>query len=214
MARRIAEGRGCAGFRPSSTTGRAHRVRAPWRFSAVKQILTNPRIAGLRHSPGRGRRRRGVADPIIDRATWDELQAILTDPRRKQARPARYLLTGLVDADEGDKMTGARRAARPAPTGGASTRAGGEHRRRPAGGVRGRVRAGQDRPGHPTQSQRKTLRVPSEVAPLERELEELAGLRGGHHHPAGVAGSEEAARRAARPRLGSKVPAAPASRPG
>jgi hypothetical protein len=49
-----------------------------------------------------------VWEPIVDRDTWEELQTILTDPRRKQARPARYLLTGLVVTPEGDKMTGAR----------------------------------------------------------------------------------------------------------
>jgi DNA invertase Pin-like site-specific DNA recombinase len=149
----------------------------PWRFTAVSQILTNPRIAGLRHHKGEivGK---AAWPAILDRKTWDDLQAILRDPRRKQARPARYLLTGLVVNDAGQKMTGARAKGNQ-----------GDYTRRVYHGPGVSVDAKHleafvveyvlqktDNAALPRTKQSR--RVPSEVAALEEELEQLAALRG------------------------------------
>ncbi len=99
-------------------------------------------------------------------------------PRRKQARPARYLLTGLVYSPEGAKMTGARAKGKP-----------GEYNRRiykcPGVSVDADhleafvveyVLAHTDRASLPRG--KGVPRVSSDVADLERELEQLAALRG------------------------------------
>ena len=87
-----------------------------WSYSAVRGILTNPRIAGLSHHNGE------VLGPaawpaIIDRGTWEELQAILVDPRRKHRPSARYLLTGLVFSPDGMKLVGGRGSQKKGETG-------------------------------------------------------------------------------------------------
>jgi DNA invertase Pin-like site-specific DNA recombinase len=78
----------------TTTTGKA------WRDGNVRRVLINPRIAGLR-AVGKGVRQSVVADavwkPIVDRATFERVRAILTDPARRTNRTARtYLLSGLV----------------------------------------------------------------------------------------------------------------------
>jgi site-specific DNA recombinase len=186
MARRVTEG---AGLRKIEQELKASNYKTvsgrPWRFTAVSQILTNPRIAGLRarstNIQGRPRREivgQAVWPAIIDRATFDQLQAILMDPRRKQARPAKYLLTGLVETPDGHKLTGARAKA-----------ADGTFRRRIYKGPGLSIDADQleefvveyvlqktDEATPP--KSRRVPRVSSEVAGLEKELEELAALRG------------------------------------
>jgi DNA invertase Pin-like site-specific DNA recombinase len=187
MARRLTEGLGLRRIQAElNERGVPTVTGAPWRFSAVKQILTNPRIAGLRATrtvgPDGVRRYEVTGDavwePIVDRDTWEELQTILTDPRRKQARPARYLLTGLVVTAESDKMIGARAKGRP-----------GAYDRRIYRGPGVSVDADQlealiveyvleatDEAALP--KARPVARVPSQVARLERELEQLAAERG------------------------------------
>lgn len=66
--------------------------------SSLRRLLLAPRIAGLRVFHGEV-----VGDaawaPIIPRATWEQLKATMSDPRRKTTRPSRgYLLTGFVYA--------------------------------------------------------------------------------------------------------------------
>jgi DNA invertase Pin-like site-specific DNA recombinase len=78
----------------TTTTGRQ------WRVGNVRRVLINPRIAGLR-AMGRGAQQTVVADavwkPIVDRASFERVRAILTDPARRTNRAARtYLLSGLV----------------------------------------------------------------------------------------------------------------------
>lgn len=68
----------------------------PWSTTSLKSTLTRPRIAGLREHRG------GIAGPavweaILDRATWERVRAVLTDPSRKRNPVVRaYLLTGLL----------------------------------------------------------------------------------------------------------------------
>jgi site-specific DNA recombinase len=77
----------------------------------LHRALLGPRIAGLRSFHGEVV---GEAEwePILDRATWEQLRVVITDPRRKVTKPARsYLLTGMVWAvdEDGqllDKMLG------------------------------------------------------------------------------------------------------------
>lgn len=65
-----------------------------WRSNALHKFLTAPRTAGLRQH-------RGVVvgeaawEPILDRRTWEQVRAILTDPaRRTNADGRTHLLSG------------------------------------------------------------------------------------------------------------------------
>lgn len=70
--------------------------RGLWSIVCVRGVLSSPAIAGLRQHQGKviGE---GEWPPIIDRATWDRLQAVLDDPARKKLHPGRKkLLSGMV----------------------------------------------------------------------------------------------------------------------
>ena len=62
----------------------------------MRNMLVNGRLAGLREY--RGEIVGAAAWPaILDRATWESVRALLTDPARQQLRPHRAsLLTGLA----------------------------------------------------------------------------------------------------------------------
>jgi DNA invertase Pin-like site-specific DNA recombinase len=69
---------------------------APWKFTTLKGILVNPRVAGLRAHKGTII---GPAawPPILDRATWERLCVVLNDQARRRIRtPRRYFLTGIL----------------------------------------------------------------------------------------------------------------------
>lgn len=107
MARRVLEGASLLGLsRELDAAGVATREGRPWHHSAVRRVLVNPAIAGLRVQ------RREVAgpgrwEPILERATWEEVRAVIADPARKRTRPARSnLLAGLVRNEAGDRMNG------------------------------------------------------------------------------------------------------------
>lgn len=183
MARRVAEGLGLRRLQAEmNAAGLEGANGGAWSYSTVRQVLTNPRYAGLRHH--RGEIVGEAAWPaILDRSDWEQLQAILRDPRRKQARPARYLLGGLVFTADGEKMVGAR-ASGPTLAGG---RRSSNRRIYRAPGVsidaEGLERfvveyVLQKTDGAALPRARKAPRLPSEVAGLEAELEELAALRG------------------------------------
>ena len=149
-----------------------------WRYSSVRRILRNPAITGLRQH--RGEIVGQAAWPaIIDRAEWDELQAILSDPARKQARPGKYLLSGLVVTEDGTTMTGAvvRR-----------TRGTGTHEmhlyRGPGASINADIlerfvteyvldKTDRSTPKLPKNRSRR----PSEVAKIEAELKQLSDMR-------------------------------------
>jgi DNA invertase Pin-like site-specific DNA recombinase len=82
----------------------------PWHPTVLRNLLTSPRIAGLRGLHGEV-----VAKAewpgIIDRATHEQLRAVLKDPERmKRKQPARrYLLTGTAICG----LCGAKLVARP-----------------------------------------------------------------------------------------------------
>ena len=67
---------------------------APWSTTALKTIVTAPRVAGLRVH--RGQIVGEAAWPVIvDRPMWEQARAVLTQRSRRRERPARaYLLTG------------------------------------------------------------------------------------------------------------------------
>jgi DNA invertase Pin-like site-specific DNA recombinase len=146
-----------------------------WGMSAIRGILTNPRLAGLRVHRGEiiGE---AVWPAILDRGTFDALQAILRDPRRKRTRPARYLLSGLAVTPEGQKLTGKRTTRKDRPV----------RRVYIAPGVN----VDADRLetfvieyvlGHTDEVSLSAVEapaVPSQVVQIERELDELATLRG------------------------------------
>jgi site-specific DNA recombinase len=69
-----------------------------WRVTTVRNVLSSPYIAGYRshHTAGMVR---GIWKPILDKATWDLVQARLNEPDRLKAGPPRvrrYLLSGFV----------------------------------------------------------------------------------------------------------------------
>ena len=69
-------------------------------------MLVNPTVAGLRVH-----RREpvgpGAWTPILERGKWERIRSTVADPARKRRRPARkYLLAGLVESAEGDRMNG------------------------------------------------------------------------------------------------------------
>jgi site-specific DNA recombinase len=78
----------------------------------VKAMLTSPRIAGLVQHQGEivGE---GVWEPILDRATWEQVRAILLDPARASqvGRPPKYLLPGFLRC--GMEGCGAKMISRP-----------------------------------------------------------------------------------------------------
>jgi site-specific DNA recombinase len=96
-----------------------------WVVTSLRQLLTGPRLAGLRVHQGEV-----IADAewpaILHRDTHERLRAVLGDPRRAQlGRPAVYLLAGLLRCSRcGAKMHSSRRPdgsrrymCPPAPTG-------------------------------------------------------------------------------------------------
>lgn len=108
IARRILEGKSLHGLaRELDERGVRTREGRPWHFSSVRAVVINPAVAGLRvhrrevAGPGRW-------EPILDKAEWEEVRAVLTDPARKRQRPPqKYLLSGLVYSATGDRMNGA-----------------------------------------------------------------------------------------------------------
>ncbi len=82
--------------RDLTTRGIPSATGKPWSVTSLRTLLTGPRLAGLRVHRGEI-----VGDatwaPILDRATWERVRAVLGDPRRRQGgRPATHLLTGLL----------------------------------------------------------------------------------------------------------------------
>lgn len=76
-----------------------------WRDSTVRMVLIKPAVAGLRIH------RREVAgpgdwEPVLDRATWQQVRDRLVDPRRRCSAPTDFLLSGLVRNTSGDVMVG------------------------------------------------------------------------------------------------------------
>jgi site-specific DNA recombinase len=72
------------------TTGREFNT------TRLKKILTSPRVAGLRSYKGKVVAT-GAWPPILDRETWEQAVAVLTDPTRgtnRPGRPRRWLLSG------------------------------------------------------------------------------------------------------------------------
>lgn len=107
IARRILEGGSCLGIaRELDEAGHTTREGRPWHSSTVRAVVVNPAVVALRVH------RREVAgpgdwQPILDRPTWEEVRAVLTDPARKHKRPPRtYLLAGLVKNPDGAPMNG------------------------------------------------------------------------------------------------------------
>lgn len=107
IARRILEGASMLALaRELDATGVTTREGRPWHHASVRVSILNPAIAGLRVH------RREIAgpgdwEPILDRATWEEVRAVVADPARKRRRSAwRYLLTGMVFNTAGTAMVG------------------------------------------------------------------------------------------------------------
>jgi DNA invertase Pin-like site-specific DNA recombinase len=82
--------------RAATSAGAVGTSGQPFNTTRLRRILTSPRVAGLRAYKGEV-----VADgawpAILDRTTWEQVVAILTDPGRganRPGRPRRWLLAG------------------------------------------------------------------------------------------------------------------------
>lgn len=64
-----------------------------WSTKTLKQILVSGRIAGFRDRHGEVVKK-GQWDPLVDKATWDQLRVLLLDPARRRTRVARRYLLG------------------------------------------------------------------------------------------------------------------------
>ena len=184
MAARVLEGASLLAIsRELDAAGVTTREGRPWHHSTVRSVLLNPAITGLRVH------RREIAgsgtwEPILDRATWEQVRAVLADPARKRTRPARkHLLAGFVFNPAGEQMNGSKdKTGRPIYT-----------TRVPA---RQSLQVGAvnleeliteavlvlfdtttlPTPGNPADDQRRA--AGDEIAGLEAELAELAEMRG------------------------------------
>jgi DNA invertase Pin-like site-specific DNA recombinase len=69
----------------------------PWQGTTIRRLLQNPRMAGFRSHKGEivGK---GDWEPIVDEATWEQANHILSDPKRRKnaATVRKYLLGGIL----------------------------------------------------------------------------------------------------------------------
>lgn len=107
MASRVLEGASLLGVaRELDAKGVRTREGRPWHSASVRASLVNPATVALRVH------RREVAGPgdwtpILERDQWEAIQLTLKDPARARRRPASdYLLSGLVESLDGDRMNG------------------------------------------------------------------------------------------------------------
>lgn len=63
-----------------------------WSTSTVRDVLVNPRVAGMLPNGTRAR----DWEPLVDEATWRGVVAILDDPKRRRAQVNMRLLTGIA----------------------------------------------------------------------------------------------------------------------
>jgi site-specific DNA recombinase len=68
----------------------------PWSQRTVRDMLLSPGLGGIRTY--KGERFEGTWEPILDRPTWEAVEALLRDPARvtRGGRPAPWLLAGMV----------------------------------------------------------------------------------------------------------------------
>ena len=83
------------------TTVRTPRGKA-WTFATIGQLLTSPRIAGLRQHRGEVIGKAQWA-PVIEQKLWEQVRDILTDPARKHRPRVKSLLTDFLYAVKLDK---------------------------------------------------------------------------------------------------------------
>lgn len=85
----------------------------PWTATTLRRVLISARVVGLRehggapHGGALGHLTPAVWQPALDRATWDQLRAVLLNPERNTnvRAPSKYLLTGLIHCGScGSKM--------------------------------------------------------------------------------------------------------------
>ena len=107
MVDRVLEGWGLSKVRDElNEAGITTAQGGTWHTTAVKRLLTGPRLAALRVHQGEVI---GAAawPAIVDQATWAEVQAILSDPARRHKKFSSYLLTGLAFTEDGHRLRGA-----------------------------------------------------------------------------------------------------------
>jgi len=79
----------------------------PWTYGAIRNVLLSPRVVGRRQYQGKD-----AFDAqwpaILDEQTWNAVRVVLSDPKRKCAQGASYLLTGLLFTPDGKRLRGGR----------------------------------------------------------------------------------------------------------
>ncbi len=77
----------------------------PWSPTTMRGILTAARTAGLREHRGEIAAK-AVWPELLDRATWEAVRVVLTDPARNRRHTSqRYVLASLVYTVDGEKMS-------------------------------------------------------------------------------------------------------------
>jgi site-specific DNA recombinase len=80
----------------ANANGIPTRTGVRWSPTVIRQILTNPRLAGWRTRHGEIVTE-GVWEPLLDETTWQQVRGIINDPSRdKGSRVRRHLLTSLA----------------------------------------------------------------------------------------------------------------------
>lgn len=89
----LLQGRSLAGVARLWTqeTGGTPQGRERWRAGSVRDVLLNPRVAGLLPDE-----RPAVWEAIVPEARWRHLRAVLSDPDRRHERGPTRLLTGIA----------------------------------------------------------------------------------------------------------------------
>jgi site-specific DNA recombinase len=98
-ARRVLEGDSLRSIRVDWTERGVQTVsNKSWSHTMLKRVLIQPRTAGLRqHQDEWSWDRPAAWDAILDRATWEQVRAVLMDPSRRRPPPSRrYPLTGIL----------------------------------------------------------------------------------------------------------------------
>ena len=70
-----------------------------WSTRPLRRMLLSPRLAGLRDHHGELHPSNGEIEPVLDRATWEAIKAVLTDPARMKTAVGgkrKHLLAGLA----------------------------------------------------------------------------------------------------------------------
>jgi site-specific DNA recombinase len=103
LADRLLAGESVRSLTAWANTGSTSTTGKPWSQRTLRGMLLSPALAGIRTY--KGQRFEGKWDPILERETWEAVEALLRDPARvtRGGRPAPWLLAGMVKCSRCDQ---------------------------------------------------------------------------------------------------------------